>query len=163
MKKLNFNQIVETITQKSSRYQPQAYFFVREGLDQTTKKIQKLQARDQNTHLSAQELLNGLREHTLKEFGPMSKLVLNEWGLHSCMDFGQIVFELVEHGILGKKESDQLSDFEGHWSFDDAFVIPFLPKAQKREKRIIRRSNTLPKRPLPTKKSPPKPSGNPMV
>lgn len=167
MQKSSFSQTVEDILQKNTRYQPQAYFFVHDAMDHTIKKFQRLHARDQNTHLSAEELLNGLRECTLKEFGPMGKLVLNEWGLHSCVDFGQIVFELVEHGVLGKKETDTLEDFDGHWSFDDAFVAPFLPrKMRKTTRNLIKRHTTLPKRPLQSSssvKSQAKSSSNPIA
>ena len=58
----------------------------------------------------------------------MSKAVLNEWGIRTTDDFGQIVFNLVSASVLGKNETDSPSDFKNVFSFDDAFVKPFVPR-----------------------------------
>ena len=79
-------------------------------------------------HVSGQELLHGLREFALKEYGPMSKAVLNEWGIKTTDDFGQVVFNLVNSGVLGKNENDSPNDFKNVFTFDDAFVKPFVPR-----------------------------------
>ena len=42
--------------------------------------------------------------------------------------FGDIVFNLVDFGILGRTENDSLDDFEDGYNFKDAFEQPFLPK-----------------------------------
>ncbi|MFH1067645.1 MAG: Minf_1886 family protein [bacterium] len=133
MQKLDFAKIVTTIGKEDSRYDAKAFFFVREGLDFTLKTFKRQTGKTPPTHVSGQELLEGLRQYTLKEFGPMSKTVLNEWGIQQCEDFGQIVFHLVRHGVLGKNENDKVEDFSSLWSFEEAFVQPFLPIS--REKR----------------------------
>ena len=130
MPKLNFDQVVDSILEKDSRYDAKAYTFVREGLDFTLKKG-KRRGHAPNRHVSGTELLEGLREFTVREFGPMGKMVLNEWGVSSCEDFGAIVFNLVQTGIFGKSETDRLEDFAGVYTFDDAFVKPFLPAKAK--------------------------------
>jgi uncharacterized repeat protein (TIGR04138 family) len=127
MQKNNFDQVVAEIVKTDPRFNAQAYRFVREGLDYTL----KLHKRTQGTvprHVTGPELLEGLRQYTLKEFGPMGKTVLNEWGITRCEDFGAIVFNLVQHGILGKSENDKPEDFAEIFTFDEAFVKPFLPK-----------------------------------
>ena len=48
-----------------------------------------------------------------------------------CRDFGEIVFNLVEHGILGRTENDSLEDFENGYEFATAFNEPFLPNRRK--------------------------------
>lgn len=139
MQKLDFANIVATICKEDPRYETKAYFFVREGLDFTLKTLKRQSGKTSPTHVSGQELLEGLRQYTLKEFGPMSKTVLNEWGIQQCEDFGQIVFHLVHEGVLGKNEDDKVEDFSSIWSFDEAFVQPFLPAAK--EKRPSLRSS----------------------
>ncbi len=126
MQKPSFSQIVSEIVERDARYDARAYAFVRDGLDYTIKMLKRSQS-GSTRHVSGAELLDGLRKHTLNEFGPMGKLVLNEWGVHACEDFGQIVFTLVNHGVLGKSEADRPDDFSPGFSFDDAFVLPFLP------------------------------------
>ncbi|GAB4244929.1 MAG: hypothetical protein OHK005_10040 [Candidatus Methylacidiphilales bacterium] len=126
MQKPSFSQIVSEIVERDARYDARAYAFVRDGLDYTIKMLKRSQS-GTSRHVSGAELLEGLRKFTLSEFGPMGKLVLNEWGIHACEDFGNIVFSLVNHGVLGKSEADRPDDFSPGFSFDDAFVQPFLP------------------------------------
>jgi len=46
-----------------------------------------------------------------------------------CLDVGEIVFQLVTMGVLGKNENDKIDDFKELWSFADAFEVPFQPQA----------------------------------
>ena len=103
------------------RYSLEAYGFIREGLDFTVRRL------DKPRHVSGQELLEGIRDYALSEFGPMTQTVLNEWGIRSTEDVGEIVFNMVENGLLGKTEEDNRMDFSGGYSFDEAFRKPFRP------------------------------------
>lgn len=115
-------ELLEPIIAKDDRYTAQAYLFVREGLDHTVKNMDKMR------HVSGQELLEGMREYALKEYGPVTKRVLSEWGINECVDFGNIVFNLVDEGLLGKTEEDSIEDFTGGYDFHEAFIQPFQPK-----------------------------------
>jgi uncharacterized repeat protein (TIGR04138 family) len=127
MAKINFAEVVEQICEKDQRYSSDAYHFVQEGLNHTLKSL-KRGSQQAHRHVSGQELLHGLREFALKEYGPMSKAVLNEWGVKTTDDFGQVVFNLVNSGVLGKNETDSPNDFKNVFTFDDAFVKPFVPR-----------------------------------
>ena len=127
MAKPNFSKVVEQICEKDLRYSPDAYHFVQEGLNHTLKGL-KRGGQHAHRHVSGQELLHGLRDFALKEYGPMSKAVLNEWGIKATDDFGQIVFNLVNASVLGKNETDSPNDFKNVFTFDDAFVKPFVPR-----------------------------------
>ena len=50
-----------------------------------------------------------------------------EWGIHTCQDFGEIVFDMVEIGLLAKTDNDSRTDFAAGYDFFDAFRKPFLP------------------------------------
>jgi uncharacterized repeat protein (TIGR04138 family) len=78
-------------------------------------------------HVSGVELLEGIRDYALDRFGPMTLTLMNHWNIRKCRDFGDIVFNLVEHGILGRTENDTLEDFEGGYNFEEAFEQPFMP------------------------------------
>ncbi len=99
---------------------------MRAGLDYTVRRL------DKPRHVSGQELLDGLREFALEEFGPMAQTVLGGWGVRRTEDFGEIVFNLVEAGLLGKTDQDSRADFANGYDFDDAFRNPFRPSAQRR-------------------------------
>ena len=128
MHKHDFATVVEEIRKADSRYDRDAYLFVREGLDFTLKLLKKnTHTSPVHRHVSGQELLDGLRQYALDQFGPMAKTVLDYWGIRRCEDFGEIVFNMVECGVLGKTEQDRREDFQGGFDFDEAFVRPFQP------------------------------------
>jgi uncharacterized repeat protein (TIGR04138 family) len=131
MQKINFNEAVLQIVAADPRYDRDAYQFVREGLDFTIK-LHKKDATAAPQHVSGQELLTGIRQFALEQFGPLAKTVLEHWGIRRCEDFGEIVFNLVEKGVLGKTEQDSRNDFKGGYDFDEAFVLPFRPVRRAR-------------------------------
>ncbi len=57
----------------------------------------------------------------------MAYTLLREWGVHSCADVGDMVFELIDEGMFGKQDSDTREDFRDHYDFDEAFLLPFRP------------------------------------
>ncbi|HEY9170742.1 MAG TPA: Minf_1886 family protein, partial [Verrucomicrobiae bacterium] len=59
-----------------------------------------------------------------------------EWNIRACRDFGEIVFNMVESGMLAKTERDSIRDFEGGYDFDDAFRKPFLPPSKLASERF---------------------------
>jgi len=126
MPKRDFAEVIQEICDADDRYSNECYTFVREGLDHTLKYL-KRSGVGPKSHVTGSELLDGLREYALMEFGPMTKSVLNEWGIKKCEDFGEVVFNLVKHGVLGKTDTDSLNDFKGGFSFHEAFVKPFRP------------------------------------
>jgi uncharacterized repeat protein (TIGR04138 family) len=129
MQAINFEEVLEKILAKDSRYHREAYLFVREGLDHAQKLISKTN-KNEIRHVSGQELLAGIREYALGQYGPMTTMVLNEWGIRQCEDFGEIVFSMVEHGLLSKTDTDTREDFKGGYDFADAFHKPFLPSTK---------------------------------
>jgi uncharacterized repeat protein (TIGR04138 family) len=126
MQKPDFNEAIEQILRADPRYDRGAYCFVCEGLDYTVKMLRK-SGDAAARHVTGQELLEGLRRYALDQFGPMAKTVLMHWGIRQCEDFGDIVFNMVNKGVLGKTERDSLEDFKAGFDFDDAFVKPFRP------------------------------------
>lgn len=117
-------EILQEILTRDPRYTKDAYAFVRDGLDYTVRRMEKPR------HVSGQELLGGIRVFALEEFGPMARTVLAGWGVTCTEDVGEIVFNMVESGLLGKTEEDSRSDFAGGYDFDEAFCRPFEPSAQ---------------------------------
>ena len=127
MQEINFDEAVEQILAKDSRYHRDAYTFVREALDYTQKLVGR-ETRGQIRHVSGQKLLDGIRQFALQQFGPMTMTVFEEWGVRNCRDFGEIVFNMVEIGLLAKTEKDSCDDFQNGYDFTDAFRKPFWPQ-----------------------------------
>ena len=125
MQPFDYNEILDQILEKDDRYHRDAYYFIREGLDYTQHKLSQEAEGKESRHISGQELTNGLRQYAFDNFGPMTKALLNEWGIKSTEDFGEIVFNLVENNLLAKTENDSREDFANGFDFDEAFVEPF--------------------------------------
>ena len=109
MQQTNFDEAFELIWARDPRYPREAYLFVQEALDHT----QKLAARTNRVrvrHVTGQELLEGIRQYALAQFGPMAMAVLEEWQIRSCRDFGEIVFNLVEAPIIAKFTKTDFKD-----------------------------------------------------
>ena len=129
MQEINFDEALEKILANDARFPREAYLFVREALDFTQKLIVR-ENRGQIRHVSGQELLNGIRQFALQQFGPMAATVLEEWGVKNCRDFGDIVFNMVEASLLAKTENDSRDDFQNGYDFTDAFRKPFWPQGK---------------------------------
>jgi uncharacterized repeat protein (TIGR04138 family) len=126
-KKIGFEDAVDQIIAADSRYARAAYFFLREALDVTVKGLNQRDTQRSGHHVSGAELLDGVRQYALDQFGPMVMTVFEDWGVRRCGDFGNMVFNLIDLGVFGKSDSDKPEDFEDQFQFEDAFVKPFLP------------------------------------
>jgi uncharacterized repeat protein (TIGR04138 family) len=130
----SFEEAVELIRSNDPRYAAQAYAFVRDALDYTVRRLEKpLFGPERN--VTGRELLDGIRQYALQEFGPLTLRVLHEWGLTRSEDFGEIVFNMVELGVLGKTPNDRKDDFSGGYDFDTAFAAPFRPSSTPSQSR----------------------------
>lgn len=129
MQILGLQEAVEIIVEKDPRYRRDAYFFLREALDFTMKRRRKNRKGGVTAHVSAIELIEGFRDRALQEFGPMTIMVLDYWGIKNSADIGEMVFHLIEIGVLGKTENDTLRSFADILDFHQVFVVPFQPVA----------------------------------
>lgn len=129
MQDLEFSEIVELICKEDGRFDRKAYTFIRQALDCTVKELKKKhpERTEKSQHVSGAELLHGVRSFALDQYGPLAKTVLNGWGITRCSDFGDIVFNLIEYNVFSKTENDRREDFADLYTFEEAFVKPFLP------------------------------------
>jgi len=122
-----FQDAIEAIIRKDSRFDPSAYLFLKEALDFTVNRA-KEDNNGENRHVSGPELLDGFREFILQQFGPMAFTLLREWGVHRCSHIGEMVFLLIGEQVFGKQDSDSVEDFSDIFTFEEAFIHPFLPQ-----------------------------------
>lgn len=123
----DFSEVVDQIVKEDPRFEKGAYFFVRRALDHTLKSAKAGFTREGH-HVSGGELLEGVREFALEQYGPMAKTLFDNWGIRETVNFGEIVFNLVEFGVFGKTDQDSLDDFRDIYDFEEAFVHPFEPE-----------------------------------
>jgi uncharacterized repeat protein (TIGR04138 family) len=130
-----FEEGLERILKKESRYHREAYVFLRDAVNFTEKLPNKegkvTRSKSERRHVSPEELLHGIRDFALQTYGPMAITLFEEWGIRSCQDFGEIVFIMVENRLLKKTEKDSRSDFENGYDFEVTFRHPYLPASKK--------------------------------
>jgi uncharacterized repeat protein (TIGR04138 family) len=106
---------IEEILEKNSNYRLEAYTFVLAALHHTVVSLKKPR------HITGQELAAGIRDYAIEQFGPMARTVLEHWGVRETLDFGKIVFGLIDVELLSKQPGDKLSDFDKVYEFQEAF------------------------------------------
>jgi uncharacterized repeat protein (TIGR04138 family) len=97
------------------RYEDRAYAFVLAALEEV---VQRLPRR---RHVSGGELVTGCRDLALRLYGPMAKTVLQYWNIRATRDIGEVVFNLLEVGVLSKDEADSRNDFDDLFDFTEVF------------------------------------------
>ncbi len=122
------------------RYKIDAYQFVRDGLSYAQEVLElggaesteltpdELEDETQprvEAHLTGQQLCEAIRQYALEQYGLMAKTVLNSWGIHSTSDFGEIVYNLIEIGLMKKSKQDRREDFDNVYEFDTALRQEF--------------------------------------
>lgn len=106
---------------EDGRYPPEAYQFLHDGLEYTTRRVFGEQAPDESQHVSGQQLCEGLRDLALERWGALAKVVLGSWNIRRTRDFGEMVYFLIGLGLMGRQESDRIEDFDDVYDFDEAF------------------------------------------
>lgn len=106
---------IARLRRRNPQYTESAYFFVLAALQR------ELDSHERPRHVAGPELADSVRDLALDSFGLMARTVLEHWGIHSTSDLGNIVFLLVESGVLIKEDADSPDDFEGLYSFEEAF------------------------------------------
>jgi len=122
----DYLEAMEAILKEDTRYAADAYDFVREAVTFTVQRLDLDALPPGRRHVRGPQLLDGFREFALDEFGPLTLEVLHEWGLRRTDDVGHIVFNLVRHGLLGASKEDRQEDFANGYSFEQAFLQPFI-------------------------------------
>ena len=107
--------LMDQIRLRESRFHESAFLFVLASLEFLQSRL------PERRHVDGRELAHAVRELALERFGVLSRLVLEHWGVRSTAHVGDIVFALVETGLLMSQTGDSRQDFEDVFDFDEAF------------------------------------------
>lgn len=109
------DELLSEILRRDSRYAREAYIFVSESLGFTVQRLGR------SGHVTGRELCEGLADYARQQFGRLARTVVESWGVRRSEDVGEIVFRMVEAGLLRKTEEDRREDFAGVMRFDKTF------------------------------------------
>jgi uncharacterized repeat protein (TIGR04138 family) len=108
--------IMDRIRLREPRFDERAYLFVLGALEFCQQRL------EERRHISGKELALACRDLALDKFGVMAGLVLEHWGVHSSADLGDVVFTLVDCGLLMSQPSDSREEFADVFDFNQAFA-----------------------------------------
>jgi uncharacterized repeat protein (TIGR04138 family) len=111
--------VMEQIRARETRYQERAYLFVLAALEFCQQRL------PERRHIDGRELAFACRDLALDRFGVMARMVLEHWGVTATADIGQLVFTLVDVGLLIRQVTDAQDDFTDVFSFDAAFEASY--------------------------------------
>ena len=116
---------------QDNRYPVEAYQFVREAMafaDDTVEMDEytcdsgvaeeTVAVRSQERHLTGQQLCEAIRRYAMNQFGYMARIVLKNWGIESTSNLGDIVYNMIDAGIMKKSARDRRSHFDDVFTFD---------------------------------------------
>lgn len=107
--------VMDRILLKEKRFHEQAYLFLLGALEFAQNRL------TERRHISGRELAEACRDFAMDRFGVMARPVLEHWGVRCTEDFGDVVFTMVELGLLVTAPGDSREDFAQIYDFDDAF------------------------------------------
>jgi uncharacterized repeat protein (TIGR04138 family) len=119
---------LRAIALRDGRFSPEAYYFLFEALEAAVKLAGKEGLQGAARHVTGKEVLAGMREHALTVFGPLTPQVWRSWGIHETLDWGRVVFVLVDAGMLKRQDEDRLEDFADGFDLERTFVEAYRPK-----------------------------------
>lgn len=108
--------IMDRIRVREPRFDERAYLFVLAALEFCQQRL------PERRHITGRELSLACRDLALERFGVMAGLVLQHWGVTSTSDLGDVVFTLVELGLLMSQPNDTKDEFIDVYDFDQAFA-----------------------------------------
>jgi uncharacterized repeat protein (TIGR04138 family) len=123
---------LEELARENGQYPVDAFNFVREGLKYTVQKLHQANQADQ--HITGRDLCMGLRELAIKRWGLLASLVLKHWNIHCTLDFGKIVFAMVDAGWMAKRDEDRVDDFIDVYDFRTAFNQDLTLESESKKK-----------------------------
>lgn len=106
--------VLARLRRREKRYHERGFLFVLAAIEFLQERL------PQRRHVSGSELAWACRDFALQQYGLTARSVLAFWGITATIDFGHIVFALVEVGLLSTQPGDRVEDFEKVYEFPDA-------------------------------------------
>lgn len=113
---------MEEVIREDGRYPPEAFGFLHDGLSRAVATAYGDEKRAEGQqHVSGSQLCCALRDLAVERWGMLAAAVLRKWNIHATIDFGHMVYLLIEHKFMRKTEEDSINDFADVFDFGEAF------------------------------------------
>jgi len=115
----------ELVIRQDGRYPVEAFDFLQEGMARSVRDVhgEKHAAKpNADRHVTGRQLCLSLRDLAQERWGFLARNVLAHWRIRATVDFGHMVYLMIEHGLMHKTDEDSLDDFRNVYPFEDAFA-----------------------------------------
>ena len=116
---------IEQIAKEDGRYNASAVKFIYDGLGYTIQSVKEGGKQFDSHHISGAELANGIAQLAVKRWGRLAKSVLNQWGVKTTRDIGEIVHLMIANEWMTAQENDIIEDFDDVYDFEETFEKNF--------------------------------------
>ncbi|MBS3734055.1 MAG: hypothetical protein KGY99_03930 [Phycisphaerae bacterium] len=116
-------QSMEQVIRDDGRYPPEAFVFLHEGLSRAVRDVHGTSPPPGQHHVSGPDLCEALRNLAIEKWGLLAPAVLGRWNIHATIDFGNMVYLLVNNNFMRKTDEDSIEDFRDVYDFEKAFDI----------------------------------------
>ena len=107
---------ISKIAENDGRFSKEGFLFILAALEYTISKL------PERRHLTGEEFSRGVAEYAREQYGYLAKTVLNNWGITETLDYGEIVYLLINEGLMSKTEDDKKEDFRNVYNFNNEFA-----------------------------------------
>lgn len=111
---------IEEVIAEDGRYRMEGFGFLHEGLARAVHNVYE-EPEGPGHHVTGQQLCMALRDLATERYGLMAPAVLRSWGVRESVDFGKMVYLLIENGLMRKTDEDSIEDFRDVFSFQTDF------------------------------------------
>ena len=121
---------MQDVVREDGRYPQEAFAFLHDGLNRAVAhmhddgapgEVECTDAGDQK-HVTGAQLCLSLRDLAAERWGMLARTVLARWQIRGTIDFGSMVYLLIDNGFMRKTPEDSLDDFRDVYDFETAFV-----------------------------------------
>ena len=115
---------IRNLAANDPRYHIEAYRFITDSVSFTVERL------SEHRHVTAQELMQGMRDFAVREYGVLAEEVVRSWGIHTASDAGNLVYLLIGAELLSASPGDKRSDF-------DIDYPPYPPMEQQLQENTV--------------------------
>lgn len=122
---------IEDLAREDRRFPPGAYLLVFEGLEVALSRL------PHRRHVAPRELVEGIRDAALDQWGWLARTVLESWNVRTTANFGELVFSLIARGLLVAGDEDQRAQFDDVFDFAEGFDATFEDRLLRQPPRLV--------------------------
>ncbi|MDO4558997.1 MAG: hypothetical protein Q4C47_08530 [Planctomycetia bacterium] len=123
-----------------SRYTREAYGFVFDALRTAQEREEFANGTSGSDsakvrHVTGAQICETARELALSRYGMLARRVLKQWGILGTGDLGELIYRLIEVGLVHRTEEDRREDFDNVFDFETEWFREFCFRSARGDRK----------------------------